>query len=455
MPEEPDFERFGHADAWRLGRALVEQCQAENLPVTITITLGEQRVFHAALPGTSADNDDWAMRKIRVVRRFDRSSHEVGETYAAAGPERFYAAFGLPATDYAATGGAVPIRVRGTQVGVLAISGLSSFDDHERARQTLQVAASPSATEDLQPLSRSLQPGQRTQIWLGGPDLDAPQLIFGTDAILLEAPNWTFDGTTLVVNGNGLLFTLDLADPSGGPREIPYVDLPTLNNDHVLDPDGEHVYLSAMDTHIYRGALTGGAVERVSPEDNSWHFLHGISPDGQRLAYVQLDGPGEPGRLAIRHPDGSVSLVDVGPGHLDGPEWSPDGQWIYLNTETFTHVAGHAQLARVRDADGRVERLVVSDTGGLVPAPVPRRGPCHLSRLSGRHPGPSRRPRRGGTRRVDERLVDSTAALPALRRSGDAERQQLVARLDPVRLRRLPGRLRGALRPHGLRPVEA
>lgn len=117
-----------------------------------------------------------------------------------------------------------------------------------------------------------------------------------------------------------------------------------------------------MDTHIYRGALTGGAVERVSPEDNSWHFLHGISPDGQRLAYVQLDGPGEPGRLAIRHPDGSVSLVDVGPGHLDGPEWSPDGQWIYLNTETFTHVAGHAQLARVRDADGRVERLVVSDT---------------------------------------------------------------------------------------------
>lgn len=135
MPEEPDFERFGHADAWRLGRALVEQCQAENLPVTITITLGEQRVFHAALPGTSADNDDWAMRKIRVVRRFDRSSHEVGETYAAAGPERFYAAFGLPATDYAATGGAVPIRVRGTQVGVLAISGLSSFDDHERARR--------------------------------------------------------------------------------------------------------------------------------------------------------------------------------------------------------------------------------------------------------------------------------------------------------------------------------
>jgi Tol biopolymer transport system component len=60
--------------------------------------------------------------------------------------------------------------------------------------------------------------------------------------------------------------------------------------------------------------------------------------------------------------DGSVTAVDTGAGHLDGPEWSPDGAWIYYNTETFTERAGHAQLARIPDAGGRAERLITSET---------------------------------------------------------------------------------------------
>ena len=122
-----DFDKFDHDDAWRLGSDLVAECRARQLPVTIGIHLGEQRVFHAALPGTSADNDHWAMRKTRVVWRFDRSSHEVGEAYG----RDFHIGFGLSAAEYAPTGGAVPIRVRGSLVGVLAVSGLTSADDHD------------------------------------------------------------------------------------------------------------------------------------------------------------------------------------------------------------------------------------------------------------------------------------------------------------------------------------
>jgi Tol biopolymer transport system component len=54
--------------------------------------------------------------------------------------------------------------------------------------------------------------------------------------------------------------------------------------------------------------------------------------------------------------------VDTGPGHIDGPEWSPDGRWIYFNTEGFTDEPGHAQLARIPDAGGPVQRLVISGT---------------------------------------------------------------------------------------------
>jgi Tol biopolymer transport system component len=205
---------------------------------------------------------------------------------------------------------------------------------------------------------RTLAHGQRAQIHLGGPATARADLLFETDELLLEAPNWSPKG--LFLNGNGRLWRLDPDAPELEP--VAFDGLPDINNDHVLDPDGEHIYLSANDGHIYRGALTGGAVERVTPDDGHWHFLHGVSPDGKRLAYVELTDFTDPGRLAVLEPPGRPSIMDTGPKHIDGPEWSPDGAWIYFNTEGFTERPGHAQLARVPDAGGPAQRLVVSDT---------------------------------------------------------------------------------------------
>lgn len=55
-------------------------------------------------------------------------------------------------------------------------------------------------------------------------------------------------------------------------------------------------------------------------------------------------------------------MLDTGTGHCDGPEWSPDGAWIYYNTESFTEDPGHAQLARIADGGGAPERLLDSET---------------------------------------------------------------------------------------------
>jgi TolB protein len=216
--------------------------------------------------------------------------------------------------------------------------------------------------KDIHMLYRTLTAGQRSQIWIGGPGRPQRELLFETDEMLIEAPNWSLDGTALFVNGNGALWRLDLASPERGLFHIDFEDLPELNNDHVLDPDGEHIYMSAMDQHIYRGALAGGTVERVSPEDGHWHFLHGVSPDGSRLAYVEIADLAGPGRLAVMALHGPKVVVDTGQGHLDGPEWSPDGDWIYFNTESFTNEPGHAQLGRIPAGGGPMERLVASDT---------------------------------------------------------------------------------------------
>ncbi|WP_285320818.1 hypothetical protein [Pseudarthrobacter sp. lyk4-40-TYG-27] len=114
--------------------------------------------------------------------------------------------------------------------------------------------------------------------------------------------------------------------------------LPALNNDHVLAPDRSTMFMPGEDGHIYGGPLEGGAATRITDDDGSFHFLHGISPDGGRLAYADIEaGTSRPGRLrTIPAAGGPAGNVEAGDGHCDGPEYFPDGDWLYLNTECFS-----------------------------------------------------------------------------------------------------------------------
>jgi hypothetical protein len=115
---------------------------------------------------------------------------------------------------------------------------------------------------------------------IGYLDGRTPTEVFATDDLLLEAPNWTLDSRWLVLNGAGRLWRLP-ADGGSGIEEIPLSDVPALNNDHVLAPDGERIYVSANDWHIYEASLLGGARSDITDVDPSgrMHFLHGVSPE--------------------------------------------------------------------------------------------------------------------------------------------------------------------------------
>ncbi|MFE4194415.1 TolB family protein [Paenarthrobacter sp. NPDC056912] len=211
-------------------------------------------------------------------------------------------------------------------------------------------------------MNRTLQPGQRCEVWIASVTGES-ELLYSTGDVLFEAPNWSLDGSSLVLNGDGKLWTLDVS--GGEPAEVPLSGVPDLNNDHVLAPDGAGIYVSANDGHIYRALLEGGPATRVTEDDDSFHFLHGVSPDGKELAYVGIESGDftRPGALmTIASDGGAAARVDVGPGHCDGPEYSPDGKWLYLNTESFSSVPGHAQLARVQVDGSGFEHLLESET---------------------------------------------------------------------------------------------
>ena len=211
---------------------------------------------------------------------------------------------------------------------------------------------------------RVLAPGQRCQVHAAQLD-GSTTLLWESSELLLEAPNWAPDGVALILNGHGTLWRLDVR--SGHLTPITISGIPTLNNDHVIAPDGETIYLSANDGHIYSAPLAGGEAVRATHEGPpDLHFLHGVSPDGSTLAYVGLEPEGanlwaRANIFAIPTAGGPDTRLTDTAFPADGCEYSPDGEWIYFNTEQYGTVAGHAQIARMRPDGSDAEQLTFDD----------------------------------------------------------------------------------------------
>ena len=230
-------------------------------------------------------------------------------------------------------------------------------------------------------MARTLLPGQSSRILLVDVSTGEAEVVFESDTVLVEAPNWSVDGRELVVNADGGLWRLPVTGGSLTPIAMPGV--PEINNDHVLAPEGDVAYVSGKDGHVYAVPLGRGEVRRITrdhPEGRGYkNYLHGVSPDGRVLAVIVGSRP-----TATSTPDEwrtDVALVDVTTGETtrvtsddrfdDGAEFSPDGRWIWFNSERFTTAPGHAQLARVRPDGSGMERVVVSETVDWFPHVAP------------------------------------------------------------------------------------
>jgi uncharacterized protein (UPF0303 family) len=134
--ERLKFDNFTYEDAWEVGNELVRLATMRTLPVAATVMLGEHRVFHVALRGSSADNNSWVDRKCRVVSRFGHSSLAVRTQYESRG-KHFDVDSHLNLREYSAYGGGFPIIVGDSRVGILGISGLAHLDDHSFAVEVL------------------------------------------------------------------------------------------------------------------------------------------------------------------------------------------------------------------------------------------------------------------------------------------------------------------------------
>jgi uncharacterized protein (UPF0303 family) len=136
--QELQFTRFNEETAWDVGSLLVEHARTQNLSVAIDITRGSHQLFHASLPGTSPDNDEWIRRKVRLVYRFGHSSFYMGQLLKSKG-KSIEQAYLISETEYAPHGGCFPVIIEGTgMVGTITVSGLPQEEDHKLVIQAIR-----------------------------------------------------------------------------------------------------------------------------------------------------------------------------------------------------------------------------------------------------------------------------------------------------------------------------
>jgi Tol biopolymer transport system component len=219
---------------------------------------------------------------------------------------------------------------------------------------------------------RKLQPGQSSRLTTIGIDGSDPKVVYETET-QIEAPNWTSDGKWLVYNSGGLWRIP--ADGSGKPEAVDIGGLTNVNNDHVLSPDGKTIYFGTAG-HIFAVPFAGGKPRRVSndpgPGKNFRYWLHGVSPDGKTLAYVgskEVNGDafGSLDLYTIPAAGGEDRLLDDHKAADDGPDYSPDGKWIYFNSER----SDHSQIWRMKPDGTGHEQLTKDDRVNWFPHPSP------------------------------------------------------------------------------------
>jgi Tol biopolymer transport system component len=186
----------------------------------------------------------------------------------------------------------------------------------------------------------------------------------------IEAPNWMADDR-LLYNSEGRLYTIPVTGGESTVIDTGFAN--ACNNDHGVSPDGTLIAISDQSQDdgrsvIYTLPVAGGSPTRITRHAPS--YWHGWSPDGSTLAYC-AERDGRYGIFTIPVEGGEETRLTTAEKLDDGPDYSPDGEWIYFNSDR----TGLMQIYRIRAdgtaADGDVERITDDGWGDWFAHPSP------------------------------------------------------------------------------------
>jgi len=117
-------------DALEIGEIAKSLGVARGLPIAVEVRLGDSIIYHASLPGSTAENQWWIDRKARVVLLKHHSTLYERVNAEERGID-WHKENNLLDETHAIHGGGLPLITKDQGfVGVLLISGLPQVDDH-------------------------------------------------------------------------------------------------------------------------------------------------------------------------------------------------------------------------------------------------------------------------------------------------------------------------------------
>ena len=263
----------------------------------------------------------------------------------------------------------------------------------------LAVLMASAATIPRQAASEDENPSHvRSRITIYNIETRTAQVIYKDDN-LWEAPNWSPDGKYLLANSGGALYRIPVPGDTITPEEPPLAHAPlsgkqpkprklTLpdayrcNNDKSISRDGKRLafsatYADSKGSQVFVALADGANPRLMTPQEPS--YFHGWSPDGEWLAFVaargaSAEGAGGPLFHIFRMPaaGGKEEQLTSQPVLDDGPDYSPDGKWIYFNSK---RVDGWDIWRMPADGaganDAKAERVTSDEMEDWFPHPSP------------------------------------------------------------------------------------
>jgi TolB protein len=184
---------------------------------------------------------------------------------------------------------------------------------------------------------------------------DGKRMVIRESAEKFEAPNWMPDGQKLLFNEGGSLYTIPVT--GGAPEKLNTDTINNINNDHGISFNGKMLAISHSirglpggGSTVYVLPLSGGTPKQVTHQTPS--YWHGWAPSGKDVAVVAMRNGSKIYNLYKVDINTGVetALTSNTTGHVDGPEYSPDGKYIYYNANP----TGTMQIWRMKpDGTGR------------------------------------------------------------------------------------------------------
>jgi len=184
-----------------------------------------------------------------------------------------------------------------------------------------------------------------------------------------EAPNWMPDGKRLLFNQSGSIFTIPVE--GGTPEKLNTGGANRNNNDHVISFDGKMIGLSSQrsgmsgnGSTVYYMPLAGGEPKIVT--DSTPSYLHGWSPNGKDVVFTgQRISVSPIYQIRKKAVNGGpeVQLTFSDKGRADGPEYSPDGKYIYFDAD----YSGTMQIWRMKPDGSEQEQLTFDEYNDWFP----------------------------------------------------------------------------------------